>query len=146
MIKEVKEIPSRKTGQRDQIKADIRCALDKRIEKFEFVGDYNFKYLAQYAREEAVSVFQEAIKEQRTEVMTKVRKELNFPGARVKNAYDYKRQLFNITSVKGRVFMSIDYNFLDNIAETMYNDGIEETKMLRERRKAHEQRSKNSNT
>lgn len=57
MIKAVDEIPQSpkqtRKGYREQIRADIQEALDKRIEKFEFVGDYNFKYLAQYAREEA---------------------------------------------------------------------------------------------
>lgn len=57
MIKPVDEIPmniaQKRKSYRDQIRSDIREAMDKGIKKFEFIGDYNFKYLAQYAREEA---------------------------------------------------------------------------------------------
>lgn len=57
MIKPVTEIPQnmvqKRESYRDRIRADIREALDKGIHKFEFVGDYKYKYLAQYAREEA---------------------------------------------------------------------------------------------
>lgn len=57
MIKPVDEIPQsmaqKRESYRDRIRADIHEAMDKGIKKFEFIGDYNFKYLAQYAREEA---------------------------------------------------------------------------------------------
>ena len=57
MIKPIDEIPQSvkqtRKGYRERIRADIQEALDKGIAKFEFVGDYNYKYLAQYAREEA---------------------------------------------------------------------------------------------
>lgn len=57
MIKPVDEIPqslaSKRKSYREQIRNDIQEALDKGIRKFEFVGDFNFKYLHQYAREEA---------------------------------------------------------------------------------------------
>ena len=57
MIKPIDEIPQSvkqtRNGYRERIRADIQEALDKGIAKFEFVGDYNYKYLAQYAREEA---------------------------------------------------------------------------------------------
>lgn len=57
MIKPVDEIPQnlakKRETYREQIRKDIREAMDKRIRKFEFVGDYKYKYLAQYVREEA---------------------------------------------------------------------------------------------
>lgn len=57
MIKPVDEIPmniaKKRESYRDQIRSDIHEAMDNGIKKFEFVGDYKFKYLAQYAREEA---------------------------------------------------------------------------------------------
>lgn len=57
MIKPVDEIPmniaKKRESYRDKIRSDIQEAMDKGIKKFEFIGDYNFKYLAQYAREEA---------------------------------------------------------------------------------------------
>ena len=57
MIRPVDEIPmsiaKKRERYRDQIRSDIHEAMDKGIKKFEFVGDYKYKYLAQYAREEA---------------------------------------------------------------------------------------------
>lgn len=56
-IKPINEIPlntaQQRQSYRDRIREDIRTAIDQKIEKFEFDGDYNWKYLAQYAREEA---------------------------------------------------------------------------------------------
>ena len=57
MIKPVVEIPesrmSAAKSYRQRITDDIQEAIDKGIPLFEFVGDYNYKYLAQYAREQA---------------------------------------------------------------------------------------------
>ena len=55
MIKPIDEIPKNINEQRKiyrkQISDDIQEAIDKGILKFEFVGNYNFKTLAQMARE-----------------------------------------------------------------------------------------------
>jgi len=57
MIKPVDEIPMNLNEKRqaygDKIREDIREAMRLGVTKFEFVGDYNFKTLAQTAREEA---------------------------------------------------------------------------------------------
>ena len=57
MIKAVDEIPMSKAKERksyrEQIKTDLMEAITSGIKRFEFVGDYNYKYLAQYVREEA---------------------------------------------------------------------------------------------
>lgn len=58
MIKPVDEIPltvrGERMSQRQMLQNDIQEAIDKGISKFEFEGDYyNYKYLANYAREEA---------------------------------------------------------------------------------------------
>ena len=42
---------------RAKIRADIGEAIDKRITVFEFEGEYNWKYLAQYAREVADEIW-----------------------------------------------------------------------------------------
>lgn len=61
MIKAIDEIPmntaQKRKSYRDRIRSDITEAMEKGIGKFEFVGDYNFKYLANYAREEADRMF-----------------------------------------------------------------------------------------
>lgn len=57
MIKPIDEIPQNLTqnrkSYREMIRQDILEAIDKGIPAFEFVGDYKYRYLAQYAREEA---------------------------------------------------------------------------------------------
>lgn len=60
MIKPIDEIPKntveQRKGYRQMIRNDIKEAIEKGIQKFEFVGDYNYKYLEQYAKEEANKV------------------------------------------------------------------------------------------
>lgn len=55
-IKPVDEIPqniaSKRASYREQIRKDLREAIENNILKFEMEGDYNFKYLANYVREE----------------------------------------------------------------------------------------------
>lgn len=67
MIKPIEEIPQNTAQQResyrDKIRCDITGAIEKGIGKFEFVGDYNFKYLANYAREEADRMFRRRFKD-----------------------------------------------------------------------------------
>ena len=58
MIQPIEEIPNTPVGKRvsyrDMIRRDLKEAIESGIRKFEFVGDgYNYKYLANYAREEA---------------------------------------------------------------------------------------------
>lgn len=57
MIKPIDEIPKntveKRKSYRQMIRNDIMEAIEKGIQKFEFVGDYNYKYLEQYAKEEA---------------------------------------------------------------------------------------------
>lgn len=58
MIKEIKEIPTgRKASCRDEIRKDIQTALDEQIYSFEFDGEYDYKNLAAYVREEARKIF-----------------------------------------------------------------------------------------
>lgn len=56
-IQAIDEIPmnqsERRESYRRMIRDDIEYAFQSGITKFEFVGNYNFKYLASYAREEA---------------------------------------------------------------------------------------------
>lgn len=65
MIKPIDEIPlnvsEQRNNYRQMIRNDILEAMDKGILKFEFVGEYNYKYLAQYAREEAESIVRKMV-------------------------------------------------------------------------------------
>lgn len=112
MIKPVDEIPmniaKRRESYRDQIRNDIHEAMNKGIKKFEFVGDYKFKYLAQYAREEADRI----IRNEYIRVVQKHKDELenvhcDYYGTREKIRF------ITVTSVRGedkdrpRVFCEI---------------------------------------
>lgn len=67
MIKQIEEIPKSHAekckSNRQLIRDDIQEALDKNISKFEFIGDYNFKYLDQYAREEAERIWRKLFRD-----------------------------------------------------------------------------------
>ena len=67
MIKPVDEIPLTVRGERmsrrQMLQNDIQEAIDKGISKFEFEGDYNYKYLANYAREEADHILDKILRE-----------------------------------------------------------------------------------
>lgn len=56
MIKAVDEIPmtaqKKRESRRKAIYQDIMDGINSGVEKFEIEGDYNYKYLAQYVREE----------------------------------------------------------------------------------------------
>lgn len=66
-IRAVHEIPQnvseKRQSYRASIREDLRQAMEQGISKFEFTGDYNYKYLAQYAREEASRLMRELLQE-----------------------------------------------------------------------------------
>lgn len=67
MIIPVDEIPQtlqeKRQSYRAMISEDIQAAIESGVMKFEFVGDaYNYKYLAQYAREQADAMTDKALK------------------------------------------------------------------------------------
>ena len=116
MIKPIDEIPKNINEQRKiyrkQISDDIQEAIDKGIFKFEFVGDYNFKTLAQMAREEARNVAFKIVRKWSAEnPQYKERYKWWIPGSwNVNN----EMNLIKVSSVKGetpekrRVFCEIN--------------------------------------
>ena len=68
MIKPVDEIPKGTRGQREtyrqRIRDDIQEAIDRGILRFEFDGDYNYKYLSQYAKEESDGILRRKLREE----------------------------------------------------------------------------------
>ena len=153
MIKKVDTIPGQggeHTSQKLMINKDIRSAIEKRIERFEFVGDYNFKYLAQYARDEAESVFRSMFSKCRTEAQQKLREEFKVAWASVPTIHDYRKRLYRVCQRSGKVYMEIYYDFMDAIPQVMLEEGRALTKSrverISKRRREHEQRSENSNS
>ena len=67
MIKPVDEIPMTRSERyqhyRENIQADINTAIRDRIPIFEFVGDYNFKTLANAARVEKDRICEKKVRE-----------------------------------------------------------------------------------
>lgn len=117
-IKVVDEIP--KTNQsrsnRDMIRADIQEALDKGIILFEFEGDYNYKYLAQYVKEEVDRFKARKVREVQTkfkeENLTEDEKTIRGFRFWFKSSYEYKHEWIKVSSCKEedrrRVFCKID--------------------------------------
>ena len=125
MIKPIDEIPKNMNDQRrcyrEQIRADIQEAIDKGIYKFEFIGNYNFKTLAQIAGEEARNVaWKIAIKFSKDNPQYKERYTYWLPGSWEVNR---KMGLIKVSSVKGetpekrRVFCEIKQD-MDSIIRT----------------------------
>lgn len=117
-IKVIDEIPQtiHKRSARDMVRADIQEALDNGIRLFEFEGDYNYKTLAQTAREIAERIKDKKIREiQRRfkdENLTEAEKNIKGFYIWFRPWYDYKRNWITISSCKGdehrRVFCKID--------------------------------------
>ena len=142
MIKQIEEIPKSHAEKcksyRQLIRDDIQEALDKNISKFEFIGDYNFKYLAQYAREEADRI----IRKEYIRVVQKHKAELedifcDFYGIRKDITY------IKVTAVRGekkdepRVFCEIRE---ENPEEIILKAIKENDKLRKEARKNREER------
>ncbi len=123
-IKPIKEIPMNTKDAREsyraRIRADINEALEKRIDKFEFEGDYNYKYLAQYAREEADRIIRHITNKHDREITKVLQKEFNeeyiyVPPLREAVIVISNRKLED----RNHVYVSIDYEKLDNLYNTL---------------------------
>ena len=123
-IKPIKEIPMNTKDAREsyraRIRADINEALEKRIDKFEFEGDYNYKYLAQYAREEADRIIRHITNKHDREITKVLQKEFNedyiyVPPLREAIIVISNRKLED----RNHVYVSIDYEKLDNLYDIL---------------------------
>lgn len=66
-----------KSGFRDMIRKDLSNLIksyDTKVQ-FEFTGDYNYKYLAKYAREEARRMFIKMVEDIRKNVISEIERE-----------------------------------------------------------------------
>lgn len=142
MIKPIEEIPQTMAQKREQyrkmIRADIQEAIDKGIRKFEFVGDaYNYRYLANYAREEAQHITRKTVRP----YLVEAKKQYNL---------DYVPDMFNckdyikITSRKGEdrmhVYCEINPDAIPVYVEWAAKEAVERQRRYKEemerRRKA----------
>ena len=129
MIKQVEEIPlsgaAKKRSYREQIRNDIQEAIDNHIEKFEFLGDYNWKYLAGYAREEADGLWRDAY----FSIMREARKKYGLQTS-IYPAYQYKHEYIRIFSTKMddriHVYCQIDFDAPERICGKIIEELIAE--------------------
>lgn len=131
-IKPLDEIPmntaDKRRSYREMIRQDIQTAIDQRITKFEFEGDYNWKYLAQYAREEADGIWRSTW----YDIMRKAKEEHGIKGYMGNPSYHQKRDYIRISSVKMEdrmhVYCQIDYDAPERICRPLIDKAIEEQK------------------
>ena len=126
-IKAVEAVPEtlseKQMSYRQKIRGDIREAIRNRIPAFEFEGDYNFKYLAQYAREEWRNEFRciyyrNASKTVCDEVAEKTGKKYVFPAP---DYWSLDREIikFRARNAEDRVhvYAEINFDLLDHVEE-----------------------------
>jgi hypothetical protein len=131
-IKPLDEIPmntvDKRRSYREMIRQDIQTAIDQRITKFEFEGDYNWKYLAQYAREEADGIWRSTW----YDIMRKAKEEHGIKGYMGNPSYHQKRDYIRISSVKMEdrmhVYCQIDYDAPERICRPLIEEAIQEQK------------------
>lgn len=131
-------LPERRRAYKQQIRMDITEAIGKRINQFEFEGDYNWKYLAQYAREEADYIFRTTVYTPASQKVKKVlaelyHKEYIFPVS----AFEYRGQYIRIINQnrkdRNHVFGRINYDIEDTFYETLLHDTKEKYERVNQR-------------
>lgn len=146
MIKALEEVPQtlqeKRESYRDMIRKDITDALDNNISKFEFEGDYNYKYLVNYAREEASRIYQRRFFRPVEIEVRKVVREM-FPNETyICNPgwwkWEKDNRMFRIKSLKGEdrthVYCEIDYSAVENLYDKMLAATIEAEKDYQKRK------------
>ena len=135
MIKPVDDIPmtepQRRRSYREMIRKDIQSAINQKIPKFEFDGDYNWKYLAQYAREEADAIWRNTW----YNIMHEARDKYGFRCACTPDYHD-KGEYIRITNVKmpdrNHVYCSIDFDAPDRICGAKIAELLKEQQEIQE--------------
>lgn len=143
-IREVKELPFpcnykgfKVKTDRQNIEEDIRDAIEQHIETFEFLGDYNFKYLSQKVKEVAHRFFwSELYYDTAKKVVETLKKE--FPDEKYLSARDwtfYKDDFIQVKNFKGEdrihVYAYLNYKNMDNF----YNVLLRDTREFYERKR-----------
>lgn len=139
MIREVSSIPqprgAKASTYREMLRADIIEALNRRISKFEFEGDYNYKTLGMYAREVAQTVFFEKIY---SPVVADIKKtlmeEYKTENILIPIGWDTAKYIIKISGVTGtdriHVYGSIDFELLDTFRDRL----LSATRLVNSRR------------
>ena len=128
-IKPIEALPPvpESSSRRKMITEDIMTAIAQKIKTFEFEGDYNYKYLAQYAREQAEFIFRKDIYRLCCKkVRDKLKKEYGIQYIFPTDEHNYKGRFIRIHQRKGEdrnhVYAEIDYDFADKFEEILEAD------------------------
>lgn len=128
-IKQIDALPPERESvtRRKMLHEDIMNAISQRITAFEFEGDYNYKYLAQYAREQADFIFRSKIfRPAQMKVRKKLKEEYNRTYVFTPSDWEYKGRFIKISKRKGEdrnhVYAQIDYDFADRFEEILEAD------------------------
>ena len=141
-IKQIDEIPQglaeKRRSYREAIRKDIEYALDHGITKFEFVGDwYNYKTLAQYAREEAERIFWIRLRP----LLTEKKKEHNLKIFPCRWRHE-ERSYIKVTSHKQddrvHVYCEVVPDWMELAVKEIVERQIDEEKKAEERKKRRE--------
>lgn len=145
-IKPVNDIPmtlqEKRASYREMVRQDISYALKNHISTFEFDGDYNYKYLANYAREEADIIFRRSLyRDAEKRVKEELAKKLNLKYI-FTDHWRYKGKYIKIRTKKGEdrihVYGQIDFDFADKFYEILLSDTEEKYKAIEAREKRKE--------
>ena len=128
-IKKVETIPVSKNidrpSYRSMIRNDIQEAIDNRIDKFEFIGEYNYKYLQTYAKEEAQKWFRKFARSVEISVIKDFKQKYNTDYCYI-DIYQYQDKFIKIHKVtkedRIHVYAEIDFDILDNLSIILFND------------------------
>lgn len=141
-IKPVEEIPmtlqEQRQSYRERIRQDICYAITNRISTFEFDGDYNYKYLANYAREEANMIFSRRVyREAAMQVRKTLEPKWNDRRVFPESEFKYKNRYIRIREKKGEdrvhVYGQIDFDFEEKFYEILLADTERKYKGIEER-------------
>lgn len=154
MIKPVEEIPisvaKKRKSYRQMIRNDINEAIEKKIPRFEFEGDYNYKYLSQYAKDEAYNVTSMIIRD-RIEEMKAQRLVPDNTSLCTLSKWNMVRPFIRISNVKmkdrNHVYCEIFFDDLDNIileTQKLVEERIRASKEWREQIRKEREAKKNA--
>ena len=147
-VKQLETIPNEPKAKtaKQMAREDIEYAISHKMHTFEFIGDYNYKYLGSYAREVADGIFHSQVyNTARLKVCDKLRKELGVRYIFPPSFWEYRGRYITIIQHKEddrvHVYGKIDYKFAEKFEEILEQDTRVRYKETEERKRYREERA-----
>ena len=126
-IKEVKNIPQargKKSTQTQMVRDDIKEAFDRRISKFEFEGNYNYKTLASVARAQIHRYFVDNIYVPTVREVRNILSEEGYIDITIPDGFSRgEHSAYEVYGVTGtdrkHVYVQIYFNYIDEFKDTL---------------------------